>query len=113
MWYDYKHNIKEDIKEWLNDTTIMHDKELLTEDDLYNMLIDNDHITGGGSGNYCYQSNEEATACVIENFDLLHKCIEENGLYNKKDVSGVDVFIRCCLLRECIQEVLNELKGDN
>ena len=112
--YDYREALREDIKNYLDEneeliTEFKTDKEGLREK-LYDDLFIEDSVTGNGSGSYTFD-RAQAVENLAYNFDLLADAIEEfGGNYEiiKDGPEACDVTIRCYLLGECIDEVLDE-----
>ena len=112
--YDYREALREDIKNYLDEneeliTEFKTDKEGLREK-LYDDLFIEDFVTGNGSGSYTFD-RAQAVENLAYNFDLLADAIEEfGGNYEiiKDGPEACDVTIRCYLLGECIDEVLDE-----
>lgn len=105
--YNYKESIKEDIREYLKETD---------ERDFVNLYVEmfiNDSITGNASGSYTF-STYQAEENLLHNMDLLKVAMLEFGYdsieYLDKGAEWCDVTIRCYLLGECLQEVLDELE---
>lgn len=108
MKYNYLENIKEDIKEYLKNTD-ERDFDVLYDD----MFID-DSITGNASGSYTF-STYEAEENICHNMDLLAEAMEEFGNSPadiQKGAEWCDVTIRCYLLGQALQEVLEELEEE-
>lgn len=109
MKYDYIREMKEDIKEYLKETN-ERDFNILYD----NMFID-DSITGNASGSYTFNTYE-AEENICHNQDLLKEAFEEFGVdYNEaleKGAEYCDVTIRCYLLGQVLQEVLDELESE-
>lgn len=119
MKYDYIKEMKEDIKNYIeenrnNDSYDFNNKEELN-DLLYNDLWVDDSVTGNGSGSYTF-NRYQAEENVSHNMDLLKEACEEFGsdpfelLINPEKA---DVLIRCYLLGQVISEVLDELDNKN
>ena len=118
--YDYKEAMKEDIREWLEanadfyDYAEEHDNRESFAEWLNDELWIADSVTGNASGSYTF-SAYEAAENVGGNLDLLIEAIEEFGdepeEYKRclKSPETADVIIRCYLLGEVIEEVINDL----
>ena len=118
MKYDYLKNIKEDVKTYIeenkeNENYNFNNKEEL-KDLLYDDLWVDDSVTGNGSGSY-YCNSYKAREALNGNEDLLVNALEEFGndaeSYKRSltDPEFADVTIRCYLLGQAIDEVLEEL----
>lgn len=118
--YDYREAICGDIREWIEDN---YTKEEIVEnlsedrDNFYEKLNDDlwitDSVTGNASGSYTF-SNWDAEENLCHNQDLLQEAMDEFGC-KPSDYKGAewgDVTIRCYLLGECINVVLDELEEE-
>ena len=113
--YNYRENIKEDIKDYIRD----HYNSLseFDESQLYDDLFCEDSVTGNASGSYTFDI-EEAHENVFGNENLLQDALEEYGytastiVDHFTDYEWQDVIIRCYLLGECIGEAILEMEGD-
>lgn len=107
MKYNYFEEMKEDIKEYLKNTN-ERDFGILYDE----MFID-DSITGNGSGSYTFNT-WQAEENIAHNIDLLTEAMEEFGNSTADIQNGAewcDVTIRCYLLGQVLQEVLEELEN--
>lgn len=124
MKYDYREVMIKAIKDWIVDNDVL--EEEWSRDDLcvwlYDELFDEDEITGNGL--YYYDTEEKCSEYLSDNFDLLYEaahefCLDDEYIvliqhYKQKDLARYfDCTIRCYLLGECIDRVVNELKFDN
>ena len=115
--YDYYEVVKEDIREYIEDNIDFEEYESLEELEEYlnDVLWVTDSVTGNASGSYTI-STYKAMQNLIDNLDLLGEAFECFGC-DVSDVSktlgqgaeACDVTIRCYLLNECIQSVLEEM----
>lgn len=109
MKYNYFKAIKEDIKEYLKETSKRNFQTLYDE-----MFID-DSITGNANGSYTF-NKWQAEENLAHNMDLLKEALEEfGGDYGEvleKGAEHCDVIIRCYLLGQVLQEVLEELEEE-
>lgn len=108
MKYDYVKEMKEDIKEYLQNTD---ERDF---DTLYDEMFIDDSITGNASGSYTF-STYEAEENICHNMDLLGEAMEEFGNEPSDMAKGAewcDVTIRCYLLGQALQEVLEELENE-
>lgn len=105
MKYDYFETIKEDIREYLKNTD-ERDFNVLYDD----MFVD-DSITGNASGSYTF-STWQAEENLAHNLDLLKEALQEFGsdLNYMENPEACDVTIRCYLLGQALQEVLEEIE---
>lgn len=120
--YDYKKAIENDIITYLNENLKYYDcsdfdelKEKLVED-----LFNADGVTGNICGSYTL-NRFIAKEYVLDNLDLLKEA-SEGFLISKEKVADdflngeweeLDTIIRCYLLDECLNEVLDSYDLDN
>lgn len=117
-YYNYREHLITDIKDFLRDnydSTNLHKKFHLNPDELHNELYDKmfiaDSITGSGSGSYTF-STLEAEKNLVGNRGLLQEAVDEfdpQYCLIEKGPEACDILIRCYLLPEAIDTVLNEL----
>lgn len=108
------YNYREEVKQNVFDAIDSGEYDTNDYDELYdNMWID-DSITGNGSGSYTFD-REQAKQYVFENMALAVEAFKEFDCIDKftqnlvdNDYESIDVTIRCYLLGECLQEVLDE-----
>ena len=113
--YDYKEAMINDIKNYINDNDIVIDDDF-DRDDLCSELWVDDSVTGNASGSYTFCRNT-AKEYVLDNMDLLAEALDDFGTSNDvigdhfilEDWEWFDVTIRCYLLDQCIDEVIEEL----
>lgn len=80
------------------------------ETKLYDMLWNDDSVTGNGSGSYTF-SAWEAEENLCHNWDLLKIAIIDNGInLTKVGPEYCDVLIRCCLLASALASVLDDME---
>ena len=106
MKHDYFEEMKEDIKEYLQNT---NERDFGV---LYDEMFIDDSITGNASGSYTF-STWQAEENIAHNMDLLSEAMEEFGNSPADMQNGAewcDVTIRCYLLGQVLQEVLEELE---
>lgn len=110
MGYNYYDVIKEDIKEYLKDT---NERDFNA---LYDDMFICDSITGNASGSYTFNT-WQAEENLTHNMDLLKDALSEFGEdYSEALERGAefcDVTIRCYLLGQVLQEVLEELEDED
>lgn len=126
--YDYREAIINDLKDWIiNETDILENiNNVDNNDDVIEWIEDEafsqDSITGNGSE--YYDTEEKCSEYLSNNYDLLYEAAYEfcmdndiNGLIkhykNKSLARYFDCAIRCYLLRECIDKVLEDIKNDS
>lgn len=116
--YDYRANVCEDIKNFIEEHSIKvtaENKEDLFQE-LYDDLFISDSVTGNASGSYTFNTYQ-AEENLCHNFDLLADALNEFGYTAgnymlDKGAEWCDVAIRCYLLGECLSIVLDELEED-
>ncbi len=123
--YDYLSAVKENVKQWINDndewranyaddngTWLRDDNRDDIEEDLNDHLFIEDSVTGNASGSYTF-STWQAEENLCHNLDLLGEALTEFGCdpnyITEKGAEACDVTIRCYLLGQAINEVLNEM----
>ena len=109
--YDYREAMRDDIKEAFEngEYDLSDGYEKIYED----MWID-DSITGNASGSY-YCNAWKAEEALNHNWDLLSEALSEFGCevdVLEKGAEYCDVTIRCYLLGEILQEVIDELEEE-
>ena len=113
--YDYYETIKNDIKEYIKEHDIDVTSEDFDRDDLYDRLWVSDSVTGNASGSYSF-SAWKAEENLCHNWDLLEEALEEFGQTDvnilEKGAEWCDVTIRCYLLGQCLDEVIDEIKEE-
>lgn len=116
--YDYKEAMKEDIVRYLTNYCDKDEVENYIEEpcDLYDDLWTENSVTGNGSGIY-FDKESDSKAAVVDNFDLLVEALKDFGstdmlaeMIGEENWSAMDVTIRCGLLAEVCDEVLEEMK---
>jgi hypothetical protein len=107
MKYDYLENLKEDIKNYMEENDIQE-----VTDSLYDDLFLEDSVTGNASGSY-YCNAWKAEEAICHNHELLKEAQECFGYlpteYISKGAEWADVTIRCYLLGQALEEVKEEL----
>lgn len=115
--YDYLNAVINDVKAAIEDLGEDEKKELakLDEDEkkeyLYDLFCDNDSVTGNASGSYTLNA-WKAEENLCHNGDLIEETAGCFG-YSLNDLAdlgpeGVDVAIRCYVLPQAINRVLEE-----
>lgn len=113
--YDYYKNVREDIKQRLNewlDFDRINDYSDIDEviSAVYDDFFNSDSITGNGSGSYTFNS-WAAEENLCHNMDLLKEALDEFGgeLNDYIDsAEACDVTIRCYVLGQLVGEVVKE-----
>lgn len=114
MRYDYLENMREDVLEYIKENYEKEDFENLDYNELYDDMWTADSVTGNGSGSYTFNT-WEAEENICHNLDLAAEAYEVFGYEGVKFEDGaeaIDVTIRCYLLGQVLQDVLDELKGE-
>lgn len=117
--YDYHEQIKNDILDHIKSEypEIMTSDfwDCTTKDMVYDTLYDKlwlcDNVTGNASGSYTF-STWQAEENLCHNTDLLKEAVEEFGGKIPEGAEAQDVTIRCYLLSECLNEVLDEIEEE-
>lgn len=113
MTYNYLENIKADVLEYIKENYKKEDYANLNYDELYDEMWIDDSVTGNGSGSYTFNT-WEAEENICHNLDLAAEAYENfgyDGVKFKDGAEAIDVTIRCYLLGQVLQEVLDELRG--
>lgn len=115
--YDYKEQVKEDIKEYIKENYDFLEEVERDERSgkLYDDLFIEDSVTGNASGSY-YCNTWKAEESLAHNFDLLGEALEMFGCDGsyilENGAEACDVTIRCYLLGECIGEAIEDLEAE-
>lgn len=120
--YDYRLNMYDDIKQALEDRNTWDDLTQYNDfddlrEELYNDLWTDDSVTGNGSGSYTFNRAEALEYIEAGNLSLaVEACREfcaDFGTYAEdEDWEALDVTIRCYLLGEVLDEVLEDMGGE-
>lgn len=113
--YDYRAVMRDNIRE---DVTEYDLREFETREAAYEAIYDafwiDDTVTGNGSGSYTFDT-WRAENYLAHNWELLAEAIEDYGDAGvnilAKGAEACDVMIRCYLLGECLNVVLDELES--
>nr|DAP38435.1 MAG TPA: hypothetical protein [Caudoviricetes sp.] len=98
--YNYLEAVKNDVKEYMEENNITE----VTED-LYDILIDEDSITGNMSGSYTL-NRWQAEENLCHNMDLLKQACDMLGSTpDLNNPEACDVTIRCYLLGDALNEI--------
>ena len=110
--YDYKEHVSEDVRDYISKHYTREELKELADNlkdlckKLHDKMLMADSVTGNRSGSYtCNSWLAEENLC--HNLDLIQ---EVDGVFDHLDLNSpesCDVSIRCYLLVECINEVLN------
>lgn len=112
--HDYLYEIKQDVRAYIEDNIDLsaweHDPDWLA-DHLRDELWTVDSVTGNASGSYTFNA-WVAEENLCHNWELLEEAVREFGEDGadvlKKGAEWCDVTIRCFLLGQAIDEVVNE-----
>ena len=117
MAYNYLEELKSDVKNYIKEVASDYmDCEDIDElrENLYDNLWDEDSVTGNGSGSYTF-NREEAKKYVADNLDLMVDAYKEFDSIEKlvnnledSDFETIDVTIRCYLLSQALDAVLDD-----
>lgn len=115
MKYNYMEAMIEDVREYINNeieiAEYKGDADGLREY-LYDTLWITDSVTGNASGSYFF-STYKAEEAIAHNWDLLADALSEFGCNGvnaiAKGAEWCDVTVRCYLLGQAIDEVIEEL----
>ena len=120
MKYNYWDEMKVDIKNYLseNNIKVLKNERSDLEDKLYNELFLADGVTGNGSGSYTFNSYK-AKEYIMDNVELLKEdsnefCLDREDIadrFLREDFEYFDVTIRCYLLSQVLNEVLDEVEA--
>lgn len=116
MGYNYREEMAQDIKEYIRENESEFEGLDIDElrDKLYDVLWTEDSVTGNASGSYTF-NRFRAEEYIKDNLDLLGEAYEE--LSTPEDLGrelidqnyeSMDVTIRCYLLYQIIDEVLED-----
>ena len=111
--YNYLEAVKEDVKSYIENEVELSDYSSREELESYlnDELFTNDSVTGNASGSYTF-SIWQAEENICHNLDLLGEALQEFGSdmdILKDGAEACDVTIRCYLLGQAINEVLDEM----
>lgn len=115
--YDYRAAVRADIREAVTGYDL---SKFDTRDDAYESLHEDfwirDAVTGNASGSHTF-SAWRAESYLAHNWDLLTEALDEFGYTDsgvnilEKGAEWCDSLIRCYLLGECLNAVLDELES--
>ena len=127
MKYNYFKEVKNDIINFLDENSDVYNSEyfinLLRQykydeemfccilyDNLYGVLFLEDSVTGNSSGSYTF-NRWEAEENICHNATLIQNVIDRYGAKNIdfEEAEGIDVAIRCCVLKKVLKEVIEEI----
>lgn len=117
--YDYRKAMYEDIKEYIAENYETEEivKDFMTKDEAFEHLYDEmwtaDSVTGNASGSYTFNT-WKAEEMLCHNLDLASEAYKEFGYESIPNMliegaEAIDVTIRCYLLTEILDEVLDDI----
>lgn len=111
--YDYLETIKDDLKTFIEDNYDLNDFEDIEEayEKIYDEAWVSDSVTGNASGSY-FCNTWKAEESICHNLNLLGEALQEFGddaSLLQRGAEACDVTIRCYLLGQVLNEVLDEL----
>lgn len=115
--YNYHDAVVADIRNYITENNEYIINEKCTDRDelfeyLYDNMFTNDSVTGNGSGSYTFNTFE-AEENLCHNLELLGEALNEFGCNTDylmtQGAEACDVTIRCYLLSECLNEVLDDI----
>lgn len=117
MAYNYLEELKSDVRNYIKEVAsdYMDCKDMdELRDSLYDNLWDEDSVTGNGSGSYTF-NREKAKEYVSDNMDLMVEAYKDLDSIESLvddlealDFETIDVTIRCYLLSQALDEVLED-----
>ena len=117
MAYNYLEELKSDVRNYIKEVASDYmDCEDMDElrDELYDNLWSEDSVTGNGSGSYTF-NREKAKEYVSDNLDLMVEAYKDLDSIESLvddlealDFKTIDVTIRCYLLSQALDEVLED-----
>ena len=111
--YNYLENVKNDLLAWIEENFEDIPKGDATEtwEYIQDRAFLSDSVTGNASGSYTFNA-WEAEENLCHNFDLLSEALSEFGSdigeYLERGAETCDVTIRCYLLSEALNDVIDE-----
>lgn len=119
MAHDYRAEMCEDIRNYIewNSIKITPSNKDEQYQELYDRLLIEDSVTGNASGSYTF-STWTAEENIAHNWGLLADALNEFGYGSgtcvlERGAEWCDVAIRCYLLGECLQDVIDEVAEVN
>ena len=111
--YDYLSAVKDDVRNYISDEVNLSEFDEVEElnEFLNEKLFNENSVTGNSSYTYTY-NREVATENLLDNMDLLSQAMDKFGNVLDKGEELCDVTIRCYLLPQAINEVLDAYEID-
>ena len=117
--YDYREAMADDIKNAIEDNAEFWGLAEMTAEEAVELLTDklwiNDTVTGNGSGSYTF-NRASAKEYVLDNMELCVEAFKEFCAVEQfaekianEDWEFLDVTIRCYLLPEMVEYVVNKM----
>ena len=112
--YNYFEAVCEDVRDFITENEIQVNNETREEvaEQLNDELFCSDSVTGNASGSYTFNA-WQAEENLCHNLDLLGEALQEfeceADYITEKGAEACDVTIRCYLLPQAIEAVLDEL----
>ena len=105
--------VKDDVRNYISDEVNLSEFGGVEElnEFLNEKLFNENSVTGNSSYTYTY-NREVATENLLDNMDLLSQAMDEFGNVLDKGEELCDVTIRCYLLPQAINEVLDAYEID-
>lgn len=116
--YNYNEAVKEDLKdfilEYMDDEGIK--AEELDADEISDIVWTADSVTGNGGRGYYPFNTYEAEENLTHNWDILAEALTEYGQDGinaiQKGAEWCDITIRCYLVGQFINEVIEEIQEE-
>lgn len=112
--YDYLENVKNDLRSWIDENMDYIPKGDTSKawEYIQDETFISDSVTGNASGSYTFNA-WEAEENLCHNLELLAEALSEFGsdagtYIIEKGAEACDVTIRCYLLSEALNEVMDE-----
>ena len=112
--YNYLAAVKDDVRNYISDEVNLSEFDEVEELNkfLNENLFNEDSVTGNSSSRTYTYSREVAAENLLDNMDLLSQAMDEFGNVLDKGEEVCDVSIRCYLLPQAINEVLDDYEID-
>lgn len=112
--YNYLAVVKDDVRNYISDEVNLSEFNKVEElnEFLNEKLFNENSVTGNSSSETYTYSREVAAENLLDNMDLLSQAMGEFGDVLDKGEEACDVSIRCYLLPQAINEVLDTYEID-
>jgi len=112
--YNYLAVVKDDVRNYISDEVNLSEFNKVEElnEFLNEKLFNENSVTGNSSSETYTYSREVAAENLLYNMDLLSQAMGEFGDVLDKGEEACDVSIRCYLLPQAINEVLDDYEID-